>query len=165
VILATVGTHEQPMDRLFEALDRLVATGVLTEPVVAQVGHSAYSSTRFPTHRMLAFDVLQEHLRAARIIISHGGPATIMQAFAVGKVPVVVPRQSRFGEHIDDHQVRFASRIADRALVVLDVATLGDVLTRYDALVAGLSGEPPGAGRAAAFAARLDEVCEDLLRP
>ena len=48
-------------------------------------------------------------------------PGEALQAFAHGKVPIVVPRQSAFGEHVDDHQVRFARKIADRILVVTDI--------------------------------------------
>lgn len=163
MILATVGTHEQPQDRLFVELDRLVAAGEITEEVVAQVGHSEFTSPRLTIHRMLPYDQLQDALRAARRVITHGGPATIMQAFAVGKVPIVVPRQSAFGEHVDDHQVRFARRVADRCLVVLDIADLGPTLRDYEARVAALTGAPPGAGTAAEFARAFEVLCEDVL--
>ena len=36
-----------------------------------------------------------------------------------GKRPVVVPRLSRFGEAVDDHQLPFAQRLAERGLVTL----------------------------------------------
>lgn len=163
MILATVGTHEQPQDRLFRELERLILAGEIAEDVVAQVGHSDFRSDHMTVHRMLPYDALQDALRAARRVITHGGPATIMQAFAVGKVPVVVPRQSAFGEHVDDHQVRFARRVADRCLVVLDIADLGPTLRDYDARVAALTGPPPGAGTAGEFARAFEALCEDVL--
>jgi len=162
VIFATVGTHEDPFDRLVHELDRLVESGELTEPVHIQRGYSA--PPRACTHdAMMPFVAVQARMREARVVVSHGGPATIMQALALGKVPVVVPRQSAFGEHVDDHQVRFASRIADRVLVVLDIADLGPTLRDHAARVAGMGEGAGGPERARAFAARLDALCAALV--
>ena len=36
-----------------------------------------------------------------------------------GKHPIVVPREARFGEVVDDHQVHFAERLAQDRLVTL----------------------------------------------
>jgi UDP-N-acetylglucosamine transferase subunit ALG13 len=162
VIFATVGTHEDPFDRLVTELDRLVECGEITEPVHIQRGYSA--PPRRCTHdAMMPFAAVQEKMRAARVVITHGGPATIMQALALGQVPVVVPRQSAFGEHVDDHQVRFATRIADRVIVVLDIATLGATLRDHARRVAGMGSGAGGPERARAFALRLDALCSSLV--
>lgn len=163
MIFATVGTHEDPFDRLVGALDTLVETGVLTEPVVIQTGYSRVQPRRCEAHALLPYDRVQELMRAARIVVTHGGPASIVQVFAHGKVPVVVPRQRRFGEHVDDHQVLFSRRVADRVLVVLDIAELGPTLTEYDRRVAGLRGGDVGPERARRFATRLDALCGELV--
>ena len=42
MIFVTVGTHEQPFDRLIQKVDALCADGTLTEPVVIQTGVSTY---------------------------------------------------------------------------------------------------------------------------
>ena len=42
-----------------------------------------------------------------------------MVALSQGKRPIVVPRLSRFGEAVDDHQLPFARRLAERGLVTL----------------------------------------------
>jgi UDP-N-acetylglucosamine transferase subunit ALG13 len=162
VIFATVGTHEDPLDRLVVELDRLVERGEIGEPVHIQRGYSA--PPRACTHdAMMPFDAVQQKMREARVIVTHGGPATIMQALALGKVPLVVPRQSKFGEHVDDHQVRFAARIADRVLVVLAIAELGRTIRDHAALVAGLGAAAGGPERARAFAMRLEALCAALV--
>lgn len=163
MIFATVGTHEDPFDRLLRALDELVLAGALTEPVVIQSGYATYTPRACTAEAMIPFDRLQELMAEARIVVTHGGPASIMQAFAHGKVPVVVPRQSAFGEHVDDHQVRFARKMADRVLVVEDIADLGPTLRDYDARVAALGPVSLGAERAATFAARFDALCHEVL--
>jgi UDP-N-acetylglucosamine transferase subunit ALG13 len=52
-----------------------------------------------------------------------------MPVLAAGTPIVLVPRQHSFGEHVDDHQVAFCTRVADRRAgvhLVTDIATLGD---------------------------------------
>lgn len=163
MIFATVGTHEDPFDRLVTELDRLVETGEITEEVVIQTGYSTVQPRHCRAEKLIPFDEVQALMARARIVITHGGPASIVQVFAAGKVPIVVPRQSGFGEHVDDHQVRFSRRIADRVLVVLDIADLGPTIKRYDAAIRTLPGGSFGPERARAFAQRLDVLCGDLV--
>ena len=40
MIFVTVGTHEQPFNRLIEDVDNLCETGVINEPVIMQTGFS-----------------------------------------------------------------------------------------------------------------------------
>lgn len=162
MIFATVGTHEDPFDRLVRALEALAAAG--GEPTVIQAGYTKVPAPHCTVHDMMTFDALQDHMARARIVITHGGPASIMQAFAHGKVPIVVPRQSAFGEHVDDHQVRFARKIADRILVVTDIDDLGPMIRDYDARVAHLPGQQAGPERARVFAEKFDSLCERVLR-
>jgi UDP-N-acetylglucosamine transferase subunit ALG13 len=164
VIFATVGTHEQPMDRLLRALDTLPPGTVSEdEPIVVQRGWCTYVAQRCVTTKLLPFDEVQRHMREARIVITHGGPASIMQALSHGKVPIVVPRQAAHGEHVDDHQILFARRIADRVVVVLDIAELPGAIVRHGERVATLRADAYGPERARAFALRFDALCRDLV--
>ena len=59
----------------------------------------------------------------------------------IGKTPIVVPRQHRFNEHVNDHQVEFARNVAQRMGTIIpveDINTLGDVITNYDQIVTGM---------------------------
>lgn len=159
MIFCTVGTHEDPFDRLVRALDELPGD----EEVVIQSGYSTYAPKRAKAEAMMPFERVQELMEEARVVVTHGGPASIMQALAHGKVPVVVPRQAQFGEHVDDHQVRFAKRVADRVIVVLDIAELEPAIREHDQRVARLGGGDYGPARARAFAERFDALCEGLL--
>lgn len=54
-----------------------------------------------------------------------------MGAIAKGKKPIVVPRQEKFGEHVNDHQLDFAYQVKDRydnIEVVEDIKTLQQFL-------------------------------------
>ena len=62
----------------------------------------------------------------------------------IGKTPIVVPRQHQFNEHVNDHQVEFARNVAQRMGTIIpveDINTLGDVITNYDQIVAGMGHE------------------------
>jgi UDP-N-acetylglucosamine transferase subunit ALG13 len=161
--LATVGTHEDPFDRLLQELDRLVEVGEITEPVFCQSGYCTYVAKHVECVRQLPFDELQQKMRDARIVITHGGPATIMQALAHGKVPMVVPRQAEFGEHVDNHQVRFARKISDRVIPIIDIAELGPYIATYEERVAKLPAGGDGRERARDFAGKLGALCDEVL--
>lgn len=71
----------------------------------------------------------------ARIVITHGGPASFIMPLQIGKTPIVVPRQHQFNEHVNDHQVEFARNVAQRMGTIIpveDIETLGDIITNYD---------------------------------
>lgn len=62
----------------------------------------------------------------------------------IGKTPIVVPRQHQYNEHVNDHQVEFARNVAQRMGTIIpveDINTLGDVITNYDQIVAGMGRE------------------------
>ncbi len=141
MIFVTVGTHEQPFDRLLKEVDELVEKGVITEEVFIQTGYSTYIPKNCKWSKLLSFDKMDELMERADIIITHGGPATFMSAIAKGKKPIVVPRQEKFGEHVNDHQVDFARNVARRMgtiILVEDVDKLGETIENYNSIVAEL---------------------------
>ncbi|BAK27813.1 multidrug MFS transporter [Streptococcus gallolyticus subsp. gallolyticus] len=114
MIFVTVGTHEQPFNRLIQEVDHLVETGVIKEEVFIQTGYSTYEPKFCQWSRLISFDQMSEFMQKADIIITHGGPATFMSAIANGKKPIVVPRQEKFGEHVNDHQIDFCEKVNSR---------------------------------------------------
>jgi UDP-N-acetylglucosamine transferase subunit ALG13 len=120
------------MDALLRELDRLAADGTLSEPVVVQSAAYAYRPLHVETLDILPADELEARIRAADVVISHGGPGVLASARAAGRVPVVVPRSHGRGEHVDDHQVAYARRLATQPgyEVVLDLAGLANAIER-----------------------------------
>lgn len=138
MVLVTVGTHEQPFDRLMREVERLVREGAVDD-VTVQYG---YSTVRPEGCRCEAFFPYGEMCRLYEevdVVVCHGGPSTFLEAMGHGKVPVVVPRQAAFGEHVNDHQVAFCRQFAERVggiEVVEDVSGLADAIGRARACVA-----------------------------
>jgi UDP-N-acetylglucosamine transferase subunit ALG13 len=78
---------------------------------------------------------LQEAMAGADLVVCHGGPATILEARRHGHLPIVVARDPRHGEHVDDHQLLFARRLGATGLVMLCESEQALV----EALTAGLA--------------------------
>lgn len=138
MIFVTVGTHEQQFDRLIACVDDLKKNDIITEEVVMQTGFSAYEPRYCTWQKLYPYDEMCRLVNEARIVITHGGPSSFIMPLQVGKVPVVVPRQKKFGEHVNDHQLEFAKAVAQRQgniIVVEDVDELADVLSKYDTMV------------------------------
>jgi exopolysaccharide biosynthesis glucuronosyltransferase PssE len=115
VIFVTVGTNEAPFDRLLRAVDELQ----LDEELVVQHGASSVRPRGATCLESLAFDDLVEHVRGARVVVTHAGVGSILVGRANGRRPVVVPRLQRFGEAVDDHQLGLARRLAADGVVTL----------------------------------------------
>ncbi|KWU05809.1 glycosyltransferase [Lactobacillus crispatus] len=132
MIFVTVGTHEQPFNRLIKKVDDLVADGAIQEKVVMQTGFSTYKPKHCEAHKMMSFDEMQQNLKDARIVITHGGPSSFIEALQFGKVPIVVPRQEKFHEHVNNHQVDFVKLIVERMNNIIPVYNIDDLKQAVD---------------------------------
>lgn len=138
MIFVTVGTHEQPFDRLVKEMDRLKDERVIEEDVVIQTGFGTYEPRHCKWNKWIPYQDMVKYVSEARIVITHGGPASFMMPLQYEKIPVVVPRQKQFGEHVNDHQVEFVRTVAkrNRIIPIYDIGELGDVLQEYETYVA-----------------------------
>lgn len=141
MIFVTVGTHEQPFDRLIRKVDELKQNGIIKEEVIIQTGFSTYEPRYCRWSKLLPYQQMVQNVADARIVITHGGPASFIMPLQIGKTPIVVPRQYQFNEHVNDHQVEFTRNVAQRMGTIIpveDIETLGDIITDYDRIVAGM---------------------------
>lgn len=126
MIFVTVGTHEQPFDRLIRYLDKKR----YEEEVFIQIGYSAYIPQNCRWEKMIPHNEMLAYAEKADIIITHGGPGSIMLALQYGKVPIVVPRQKQFGEHVNNHQVDFTRRLEQdgKIIAIYEIDLLGSAI-------------------------------------
>lgn len=142
MIFVTVGTHEQPFNRLIENIDRLVENGEIKEEVIVQSGYSTYEAKHCKCSQIIPYREMEKNIKDARIVITHGGPASFIMPLQVGKIPVVVPRQKTFNEHVNNHQLEFCNQVAERQnniIVVEDIENLAEVLKNYEDLCKNLN--------------------------
>ncbi|MCI8950519.1 MAG: multidrug MFS transporter [Lachnospiraceae bacterium] len=142
MIFVTVGTHEQPFNRLVECIDHLKKDGEIQEDVVIQIGYSTYEPKYCKWQKLFLYQEMQKLVEEARIVITHGGPSSFIMPLQIGKTPVVVPRRHEFNEHVNDHQVAFSKAVAERMgtiIVVDDMDKLGTTIMNYDEIIGGMN--------------------------
>lgn len=141
MIFVTVGTHEQPFNRLIECVDNLKRDGVIDEEVIMQIGYSTYEPKYCTWKKIYPYQQMVKFVDEARIVITHGGPSSFIMPLQVGKTPIVVPRRHEFNEHVNDHQVTFSKSVAERmgTIIVVDsIAKLSDKIKNYDEIINGM---------------------------
>lgn len=134
MIFVTVGTHEQGMDRLFIEIDRLIEEGVIIEKVFAQIGYTNYEPKNFEYKKLIGYDEVDNLVRKSDIIITHGGPGSIFHPLQYDKIPIVVPRNPKYNEHVDNHQILFTKRLEQekKILAVYEVSDIKEFLVNYN---------------------------------
>lgn len=138
MIFVTVGTHEQPFNRLVQEIDNLKRDGIITEDVIIQTGYSTYEPKYCQWDKLIPYKQMIKNVEDARIVITHGGPASFIMPLQIGKTPIVVPRQKKFDEHVNDHQVEFARNVAERMGTIIPVENINelkDIILSYDNIV------------------------------
>jgi len=142
MIFVTVGTHEQPFDRLLKAVDELKEKNAVAEDVVIQSGYSEYKPKYCECHKIIPYNEMVKYMSKARIIVSHGGPASFLMSLQFKKIPIVVPRKYEFGEHVNNHQIEFVKAVAEKyenIITVFDIEKLGAVIEKYDSIAASMN--------------------------
>ena len=133
MIFVTVGTHEQQFNRLVEYMDKWAEDH--DEKVIIQTGYSTYEPKKATWFKLLPYTKMNELVGQARIVITHGGPSSFIMPLQFGKIPVVVPRKYEFGEHVNNHQVKFCKEVENRMgtiAVVENIENLGNVIENYE---------------------------------
>jgi len=136
-IFVTVGFETFPFDRLLQAIHKGLQRRLIRGEVSIQIGHSRCEVPAHESYRFLGFDELVVRIKEADIVISHAGVGTTLLCLTLGKTPILFPRQSRFHEHVDDHQIQFARKMESqgKALVAYDEDDLFDKISHYASFV------------------------------
>lgn len=164
MIFVTVGTHEQPFNRLIEYIDKMKQEGKIWEDVVMQTGFSTYEPQSCIWDKLIPYEQMEKNVAEARIVITHGGPASFLMPLRIGKIPIVVPRQHQFDEHVNDHQVEFAENVARRMgtiIPITDINKLEETIQNYDSIVATMNHGMESNNKI--FNEKLEQIVKELL--
>jgi UDP-N-acetylglucosamine transferase subunit ALG13 len=113
----TVGNATQPFDRLLEAVRS--ASHLLPAPIYVQYGAAKFEAPGLDAVAFMGMERFDTEIASARLVITHAGAGSLIHALDRGHVPIVMPREARFGEHVDDHQVELARTLAERGRVIV----------------------------------------------
>lgn len=165
MIFVTVGTHEQGFDRLVKEIDELRRENIINEEVIIQKGYTEYEPKHCTSYKLIGYDEMQKYLEEARIIITHGGPASFIAPLTIGKVPIVVPRQKDFNEHVNNHQLEFVRQVVERdnsIIPVYDIKDLKEILLNYDEIVSKMKENYTSNNKS--FCEKLDKEIKSLFK-
>lgn len=108
---------------------------------------------------------MQEKIKKAHIVITHGGPSSFISVLQEGKIPVVVPRKAEYEEHINNHQTEFARMVYARKkniILVEDVKDIGNIINNYDCLVSRMPKKMKSNNKE--FNRKFEEIVENLFK-
>ena len=106
MIFVTVGSQKFQFNRLLIEIDKLIENKSIKEKVFAQIGVSEYIPKNYEYTDFTTQDEFSEKIDKANLIITHGGTGVIVNALKKGKKVIAIPRLSKYGEHVDDHQIQ-----------------------------------------------------------
>lgn len=161
-VAVLLGTDHHPFVRAVEWASTLAATD--GRGWLLQHGYTPVP-TDLPgnvvARDILTVDELAPLLAAADVVITHGGPGLVMEARAAGHLPIVIARDPDHGEHVDGHQLDFATRLEDAGTIrrVTSLDELAAAVAEASAAprpLAGGTGTNPDT--VAAFAAAVDDA-------
>ena len=113
-VYVSVGSTNYQFNRLFEMLDN-TKNNFKGLKFIGQIGHSTYVPDFFSKK---AFHK-KNHMRLMNncsIFITHGGSSNLWDSEKLKIKTIVVPRLSKFGETIDDHQLFLTEKYVKRSM-------------------------------------------------
>ena len=127
MIFVTVGTHVQ-FNRLVKRIDELAPK--IKDEIIIQLGSSTYLPKNCKSFNW--DESIDKYMEKADLVITHGGLSIFESLNKHNKPTIIVPRQYKYGEHINDHQVEFGSYIEQKysAKVIYDIKDLNETLLR-----------------------------------
>lgn len=105
----SVGTDHHPFPRMLDWAE--TAGRHLDLDLLVQRGATPPRPTIESVDYLDGLD-LADQMRKADVVVCHGGPGTISLATRCGHRPIVIARDPKYGEHIDDHQLRYTAKLA-----------------------------------------------------
>lgn len=113
-------------------MDEIAAEHAADEEIVMQIGTSRY----VPKHcagfsRFFDYNEVKKYMDKCSLVVAHGGVGSVMRACLLGKRVIVVPRQKKYGEHVDDNQLEIAGVLKEKGMaqVCTDIAELDKMVS------------------------------------
>lgn len=164
MIFVTVGTHEQPFNRLIEKVDLLKKNGDILDDVFIQSGFSTYEPEFCKYKSIIPFEKMNQYITDSALVITHGGPASFMKVLEKGKIPIVVPRQKKYGEHVNNHQLEFCQKVQDKMgniIVLEDIDMLKSTINNFSEISLELKKRTAGTNES--FVSSFSEIVKNLV--
>ena len=136
MIFVTLGSQKFQFDRLLKKLDELLENGQITDAVFAQIGYSNYRPQHFEYEQLLNREEFAHRMQECDIVLTHGGTGAIVSAVKKGKKVIAVARLSKYGEHVDDHQIQILRQFEEMNLILpcYEIEKMGQKLKEVESM-------------------------------
>lgn len=118
MILVLLGTNDKKFTRLLDAVEKQIKSGNIKEKVIVQAGCTDYTSNNMEIFDLIPKNKLDDLVKEADLIITHGGVGSILQGLENNKKVIAVARLSKYNEHTNDHQVQIVEEFAKQGYVI-----------------------------------------------
>ena len=118
MIFVTLGTQDKEFPRLLKAIDKQIEEGKITERVVAQIGYTKFSSKNMEIFDFKSPQEVEEYIKEASIVITHGGVGSILDSLKHNKPVIAAARLKKYKEHANDHQIQIVKKYAKEKYIL-----------------------------------------------
>jgi UDP-N-acetylglucosamine transferase subunit ALG13 len=115
MILVVIGNDIHPFNRLIKFIDEYYKYNS-QKSIFIQKGYSDYTPVNTQYADFIALDKMKIMISNAEIIIGHGGTGILNMVLNAGKIPILVPRIVKLGEHRDPSQPLFCDLMEQKGL-------------------------------------------------
>lgn len=115
MIFVLLGTQDAPFTRMTDLIKEMVSSPTWNETIIIQSGTTVIE-WQHPCVQTAAFfekGDFQTYFQEARVIVTHGGAGTMFEALQAHKKTIAIPRLSKYGEHVDDHQLELTAKLSE----------------------------------------------------
>lgn len=109
MILVITGSGGYPFERLLRKIEAIAPRFEI--PFVVQNGPFPFATAHCRAIGLVSYDNLMEYYRLAELVVAHTSSGPLIYAARFGKPIITLPRRSRDGEAVDDHQEETAAAL------------------------------------------------------
>lgn len=114
-VLVTLGTIKPfRFDSMVDAVLRALPPSA---EVTWQLGSTLRSDLPGTTHESVSVSEFERLATDSDVVVSHAGVGSTLRLLELGISPILIPRRKARREHVDDHQLQVATRLAKLGLV------------------------------------------------
>ena len=134
MILVLLGTQNNSFYRLLDEIENCINSGLISEEVIVQAGHTTYTSSKMKFLDFINQDELEDLVNKCNFIITHGGVGSIISGLTLNKKVIAISRLSKYNEHVNDHQIQIVNKFNEDGYILglTDVSLLKDALNKIN---------------------------------
>ena len=114
-VVVTVGSGVHGFRRLIDRLLAILPPGL---DILWQTGSTTVDGLGIAARPTVPATDLEQAIREADVVVAHAGCGSALTAMNAGKLPVLVAREGRHGELVDEHQMQLASWLGQQGLAL-----------------------------------------------